>query len=157
MIVTEDCATGAEVLEKFPNLPDTTTADVGGTAGAVYVPLVSIVPLVASPPATPFTIHVTEPTNGDENASVCPVVSVAEDGLRLKITDEAVGDPELCPDVEVDGFTVGVPHPAQNSDAASSPMDKGLRLFSEYKLVEFLLLEELSYSFVATKQDPHPQ
>lgn len=91
-------------------------------------------PLVESPPATPFTIQVTEPTNGDENVTVCPVTSVADEGLSARTTDELLGVPELCPAVEVEGFCAGVPHPMQSANA-SSPMVRGLGLFRGYKLV----------------------
>ena len=48
--------------ERFVSALDlavTVTLDPGTEAGAVYTPLVLIVPAVALPPTTPFTLHVT--------------------------------------------------------------------------------------------------
>src|SRR5438067_1374019 len=109
--------------ETSSSLPETITGELGGANGAVYVPVESIVPLAASPPATPFTIHVTEPTKSDMKVRLWPVVSVANDGLRLRINGEVLGAPAVCFDVEV-GFVAGDPHPTHKSAAASSPTDR---------------------------------
>jgi hypothetical protein len=61
-------------------------------AGAVYNPLVEIVPTVAFPPATPFTVHATavfaDPATVAVNCCVFPKLTVADagDGLTLTLT-----------------------------------------------------------------------
>src|SRR4051812_28080595 len=56
------------LVGRFPSRAETVTQSAGGITGAVYVPLLSIEPLVLSPPTTPLTVHSTRPRNGEANA-----------------------------------------------------------------------------------------
>jgi hypothetical protein len=63
---------------------------VGGTAGAVYNPVLPIVPTVVYPPTTPFTDHVAPwlvlPVTLAENCCVCPTITVCAGGLTATTT-----------------------------------------------------------------------
>src|SRR4051794_17721961 len=119
-------------LEASSSRPETITEEFGGTNGAAYVPVESTLPLTASPPTTPFTIHVTGPTKSELNVRLWPVVNVADEGLRLRITGEVLGAAVLCPDIEVDSGDD--PHPMQTNADASSPINRGLSLLSKFKM-----------------------
>jgi hypothetical protein len=62
-----------------------TTFGTGGTAGAVYNPVLSIVPTVTYPPATPFTDHVAPsfvlPVTVAANCCTCSTITVCAEGL----------------------------------------------------------------------------
>src|SRR3954452_10786546 len=109
--------------EASSSRPETITEEFGGTNGAAYVPVESTLPLTASPPTTPFTIHVTGPTKSELNVRLWPVVNVADEGLRLRITGEVLGAAVLCPDVEV-ADSGDDPHPMQTNADASSPINR---------------------------------
>jgi hypothetical protein len=75
-----------------------TLLGVGTTAGAVYKPLVSMVPNVALPPLTPLTCHVTAvllvPVTVEVNCCVCLVWRVALSG-EIETAISVVVDEEL--------------------------------------------------------------
>jgi hypothetical protein len=62
----------------------------GGTAGAVYNPVLPIVPTVVYPPATPFTDHVAPwfvlPVTVAVNCCVCPTSTVGAAGFTPTTT-----------------------------------------------------------------------
>jgi hypothetical protein len=66
-----------------------TTFGTGGTAGAAYNPVLSIVPTVALPPATPFTDHVAWfvlPVTLAVNCCACPTIIVSAGGFTATTT-----------------------------------------------------------------------
>ncbi|MGH9775744.1 MAG: hypothetical protein ACRD50_12440 [Candidatus Acidiferrales bacterium] len=67
-----------------------TVAGFGSTAGAVYIPLADIVPMVEFPPATPFTLQETfvllVPVTAAENDCETPNSTEVEVGLTCTIT-----------------------------------------------------------------------
>jgi hypothetical protein len=118
--------------------PETITEEFGGTNGAAYVPVESTVPLTASPPTTPFTVHVTGPTKSELNVRYWPVVNVADDGLRLRITGEVLGACAPWPDVEIADFGDD-PHPMLRTLAANNPIVRSLGLSMRFEGYTLLL------------------
>jgi fumarate reductase subunit D len=70
-----------------------TTFGTGGTAGALYNPVLSIVPSVVFPPATPSTDHVAPwfelPVTLSVNCCVCPTITVCAGGFTTTTTSTA--------------------------------------------------------------------
>lgn len=90
-----------------------TLLGVGTTAGAVYRPLESMVPMVALPPLMEFTCQVTavllEPVTVAVNCCVCLVCRVAASGVTATAIVVVVDEEELL-----------LPPPQAASDAASN-------------------------------------
>jgi hypothetical protein len=79
-----------------------TTLGAGGTAGAVYIPVLSTVPTVTYPPATPFTDHVAPwfvlPVTLAVNCCACPTTTVCAGGFTATTTTTLSGTaPEVPP------------------------------------------------------------
>jgi hypothetical protein len=74
-----------------------TLAGDGKSPGAVYSPALEIVPTVAFPPSTPFTLHVTRvsvvPVTVAANACVAPKNTIALVGATLTVTFGGGGPP----------------------------------------------------------------
>jgi hypothetical protein len=69
-----------------------TTFGTGGTSGAVYNPVLAIVPSAALPPTTPFTDHVAWfvlPVTLAANCSACPAMIVSAGGFTAATTSTA--------------------------------------------------------------------
>src|SRR5579863_5989196 len=67
----------------------TPDAETGRTAGAVYRPPASMVPTVAFPPTTPFTLHCTallDPATEGMNCTLVPRRTVAPVGVMARVT-----------------------------------------------------------------------
>jgi hypothetical protein len=66
---------------------------VGGTVGAVYSPVLPIVPTVVYPPATPSTDHVAPwfvlPVTVAVNCCACPTITVCAEGFTATTTSTA--------------------------------------------------------------------
>lgn len=107
-----------------------TVVELGSFVGAVYKPVVLTVPMIASPPVSPFTLHVTEvlvdPVTVAVNCCVAPPAMLAVVG---EIVTATVVELELL---------LPPPHPAQTSAASittgrnrfirKSPLQLGKRM-----------------------------
>lgn len=58
-VATVTCTEPLLLVSAWETAVTVTAAGEGTVAGAVYIPVALIVPCVESPPATPFTCHVT--------------------------------------------------------------------------------------------------
>jgi hypothetical protein len=103
-------AEGAATLVAFT----VTLAGDGRSPGAVYNPVFEIVPTVAFPPATPFTLHVTRvsvvPVTVAVNACVAPRKTIALVGATLTVTFGGGPEPEEPTE----------PHPEKIPDSATN-------------------------------------
>lgn len=89
-LVTVTCAAAYRVLSAWLVARTSTVAGDGRSAGAVYSPAAEIVPRVALPPATPFTVQETAasvvPLTVAVNACVLPKRMEALPGVRFTVT-----------------------------------------------------------------------
>jgi hypothetical protein len=99
-----------------------TLAGDGKSPGAVYSPALEIVPTVAFPPSTPFTLHVTRvsvvPVTVAANACVAPRNTIALVGATLTVTFGGGGGPPADPTA---------PHP-QSAPATATNAASKIRL-----------------------------
>lgn len=90
-----------------------TVVELGSFVGAVYKPVVLTVPMIASPPVSPFTLHVTEvlvePVTVAVNCWVAPPAMLA-----------VVGEIVTATAVELELLLLPPPHPAQTSEASTT-------------------------------------
>jgi hypothetical protein len=97
-------ATATIVVSAWEVAVTATVVVVGNTFGAVYKPVELTVPMIASPPFSPFTFHVTavfvEPVTVVVNCWVAPPATLAVVGVMVMATPAA-------------GVLLLPPHPAQ--------------------------------------------
>ena len=109
--VSVTMATAVLVVSACAIAETETVVVVGNSGGAVYRPVVLIVPLVASPPTTPFTCQVTavfvEPVTVAVNCWVVAPATLAVVGEIVMVTPAAV-------------VSFLPPHPAQISAGIST-------------------------------------
>ena len=90
-----------------------TVVELGSFVGAVYKPVVLTVPMIASPPVSPFTLQVTEvlvdPVTVAVNCCVAPPAMLA-----------VVGEIVTATVVELELLLLPPPHPAQTSEASTT-------------------------------------